>query len=120
MASGVWPRVTGGALARAAVGAGTTIVVVTVRGALWAGAAGWLDVAGVRRPAGPACGCADGDAGASPLATDSGADDNPMRWPATWLAAHATAAVTAMPSKAAAPHSKVRRFISSTPYGTAG
>jgi hypothetical protein len=51
-------------------------------------------------------------AGASPLATDSGSELKPMRWPAIWLADHAIVAVTTIPSNAAEAHMIVRCVIS--------
>ena len=39
--------------------------------------------------------------GARPVATERGSAERPIRWPASWLAAQASAALTAMPSTAA-------------------
>ncbi len=50
-------------------------------------------------------------AGASPEATARGSEANPMRCPAIWLAVHASVAVTAIPRRAASPHSTVRLRI---------
>jgi hypothetical protein len=43
-------------------------------------------------------------AGASPRSTDNGSDERPIRCPARWLTDQVSAAVTAIPSNAAAAH----------------
>ena len=43
----------------------------------------------------------EGTWGARPVATESGSEERPTRWPASWLAAQASDALTAMPSTAA-------------------
>lgn len=53
-----------------------------------------------------------GRGGARPLVTDRGSEDRPMCCPASRLADQATAAVTTIPSSAAADHRAVRLVIS--------
>jgi hypothetical protein len=55
--------------------------------------------------------------GASPLITDRGSDESPIRCPASLVTDHVNAAVTAIPSSAATAHRRLRRVrvISSAP-----
>jgi hypothetical protein len=59
-------------------------------------------------------------AGARPDVTDSGSPASPTLVAASWLADHATVAVAAMPSSAAATHSNVRRFTGASSYSASG
>lgn len=59
----------------------------------------------------------DGD---SPVATDSGSEARPTRCPESWLAAHASAAETAIPSTAATAVATDRLVIGGERYGAAG
>jgi hypothetical protein len=52
----------------------------------------------------------EADLGTSPAATDAGSEESPIRWPATWLASHATEALATIPSNAPAITSAVRRI----------
>jgi hypothetical protein len=109
----------GGALG-AGAGPGRAVVLVA-GGACGSGACG-SGARAVRRPVRrgrreAARGRAEGvRAGASPCATDSGSAERPIRWPASRLAAQATAAVATIPSSAAAVHAIVRRFMVVPPY----
>lgn len=58
--------------------------------------------------------------GASPVATESGSDERPTRWPPSWLAAQASAALTAMPSTAATAVAIDRRVMARGRYAPAG
>lgn len=80
------------------------------RGVLDRSSPGWVEVgAGVDRTC-----------GARPVATDRGSEERPTRWPAIWLAAQASAALTAMPSTAATAVATDRRVIGRAGYAQAG
>lgn len=65
-------------------------------------------------------GCKAAAAGASPVVTDSGSDESPIRWSARRLADHAIAALTAIPSTATAIHITVRRIMRWASYSARG
>jgi hypothetical protein len=85
-----------------ASGASTRSVVVGATGVLVTGGvpvpAGWLGAGSGVAPAA----CRAGRTGASPLIAEGGAELNPIRCPARRLTDQVSAAVTAMPSSAAA------------------
>jgi hypothetical protein len=58
--------------------------------------------------------------GARPVATASGSEERPTRWPASWLAAQASDTLTAMPSTAAAAVATDRLVIARARYAWAG
>jgi hypothetical protein len=62
----------------------------------------------------------DRTCGARALATDRGSEERPTRWPASWLAAQASAALTAMPSTAATAVATDRRVIGRVGYARTG
>ena len=117
-----------GAVAGAVLVAGSGAVVVD---AAELDAAAVLDTAGrrvARRSSPRRAGLVAGDEatwGASPVATESGSDERPTRWPPSWLAAQASAALTAMPSTAATAVAIDRRvadlrFMGRERYARAG
>jgi hypothetical protein len=101
-----------GASGTAVVGATTTgggaPVAVGVDGVVAAGT-----LAGRRRPVTVRCPVVAGwvGAGASPDTTDSGSAASPIRCAESWLAAQATAAAAAIPSRAAATDMIARRLM---------
>jgi hypothetical protein len=54
------------------------------------------------------------------VATDSGSEARPTRWPASWLASHASTADTAMPNTAATAVAMVRLVTGAERYGPMG
>jgi hypothetical protein len=58
--------------------------------------------------------------GARPVATERGSEERPTRWPAIWLAAQASAALTAMPSTAATAVATARLVMGRARYAWAG
>ncbi len=94
---------TGPAVVGATTTGGGALVAVGVDGAL----------AGRRRPVTVRCPPAAGGvvAGASPDTTDSGSAASPIRCAESWLAAQATAAAAAIPSRAAATDMIARRLM---------
>jgi hypothetical protein len=116
--AGVVGTAAGGA---ALEGAGGTVAVEGVAGwleAVGAGAGAAAGDRGTRRVClGGRCFAGRGGRvagrliGASSVATESGSEDRPIRWPASWLADQANAAVSTIPSIAAATETNVRRVI---------
>lgn len=62
----------------------------------------------------------EGTWGARLVATASGSDERPTRWPASWLAAQASDALTAMPSTAATAVATDRLVMARARYAWAG
>jgi hypothetical protein len=62
----------------------------------------------------------EGTWGARPVATASGSEERPTRWPASWLAAQASDTLTAMPSTAAAAVATDRLVMARARYAWAG
>jgi hypothetical protein len=87
--------VVGGGVAFDCAGPGAALVLVTAR----RGRRAVLERSSPRRVEGRAG--VEGAWGARPVATESGSEESPTRWPASWLAAQASDALTAMPSTAA-------------------
>ena len=58
--------------------------------------------------------------GARPVATERGSEERPTRWPASWLAAQASVALTAIPRTAATAVATDRRVIGRGGYARSG